>query len=67
MTIIRNGDTILNIEYTDKEIRRHFDRTTKAMEYDCYLDDRYVGTAGSYTDAASKLDALVFEALRRTA
>lgn len=64
MTITRDGDTILNIEYSDKEIKRHFDRASREMEFDCYLDDRYVGTARSYGDAAAKLDALVYAALR---
>lgn len=63
MTITRDGTTILNIEYSDKEIKRHFDRASKQMEFDCYLDDRYVGTAKSHGEAAAKLDALVIESL----
>jgi len=67
MTITRDGETIINIEYSDKEIKRHFDRGSRTMEFDCYLDGEYVGTTTSYEAAASKLDALVYEQLQRAA
>jgi len=67
MTITRDGDTIVNIEYTDKDIKRHFDRTSMTMEFDCYLFGEYVGTTKSHQDACEKLDALVCEQLRRAA
>ena len=58
-----DGTTVLNIEYSDKEIKPHFCRETREMEFDCYLDGRYVGTASSHGEAAAKLDELVYDAL----
>ena len=63
MTITRDGDTIINIEYTDKDIKRHFDRSSMTMEFDMYMFGEYVGTTKSHQEAAEKLDALVYELL----
>ena len=67
MTITRDGDTILNIEYSDKEIRRYLNHETKRMEFDCHLNGEYVGTRDTHHDACVLLDGIVYEQLKRGA
>lgn len=67
MTITRDGDTIMNIEYSDKEIRPYFNRETRRMEFDLYLDGEFIGTANDSMEAHTRLDALVYEQLKRAA
>ncbi len=50
-----------------KEIKRQKNWATGAMEWDMYLDGRYVGTASSRREATTKLDALVYGALTKGA
>lgn len=67
MTITRDGDTILNIEYSEKEIRRYFNHETRRMEFDCHLDGEYVGTRDSSQAAHELLDGIVYQQLKRGA
>lgn len=67
MTITRDGAAILNIEYSEKEIRPYFNHDTRRMEYDCHLDGEYVGTRDTKHDACTLLDGIVYEQLRRAA
>jgi hypothetical protein len=67
MTITRDGSTILNIEYSAKEIRPYFSRETKKMEYDLYLEGEYIGTASDNMEAHQRLDAVVLAQLERGA
>ena len=62
-----DGTTVLDIQYSDKEIKRCFNSYTREMEWDCYWHGKFVGTATSNQDAHSKLDALAYAELTRVA
>lgn len=49
-----------------KEIKRQKNWATGKMEWDCYINGRYVGTSASKTQAETDLDAMVYEALTHT-
>jgi hypothetical protein len=59
-------DNILDIDH-GKNIKPHFCRETRAMEFDAYLDGQYVGTRDSKQAANELLDGLVLEHLKRAA
>jgi len=42
-------------------------RNRATRDYDMYLDQRYVGSRQTYTEAEQALNALAFETLRRAA
>lgn len=58
-----DGTTVIQIEYSAKEIKPHFCQATRELEYDLYYGGRYVGTAYSNQEAHSTLDALAYDEL----
>jgi hypothetical protein len=64
--ITYDSTTILDIDH-GKNIKPHFCRETRSMEFDCYLDGQFVGTRDSKQAALELLDGLVLEQLRRAA
>lgn len=46
-----------------KDIKRQKNWSTGKMEWDMYLDGRYVGTCASKEEAEIELDRLAFDAL----
>lgn len=65
MTITYDNTTALSIDH-GKNVKPHFCRETREMEFDCYLGTQYVGTRDSSQAAIELLDGLVLEQLKRS-